>query len=72
MLSVTSIVSATFSSICPGMMPKSLRLMLKVERMTSRSPFWFGTRWGQALRPNNKARQLKMDFKRLVPPCQPC
>jgi hypothetical protein len=24
--------SDTFSSICPGMMPKSLRLMVKVEQ----------------------------------------
>ena len=39
MLSVSSMVSDTFSSICPGMMPKSLRLMLKLARMTSRSPF---------------------------------
>ena len=33
MLSVSSIASDTFSSICPGMMPKSLRLMVKVERI---------------------------------------
>jgi hypothetical protein len=39
MLNVSSMVSDTFSSICPGMRPKSLRLMLKVERMTGRSPF---------------------------------
>jgi hypothetical protein len=39
MLSVSSIAFDTFSSICPGMMPKSLRWMVKVERMTSRSPF---------------------------------
>jgi hypothetical protein len=51
MLSVSSIVSDTLSSICPGMMPKSLRLMLKLARMTSRSPFWFGTRWRVAAWP---------------------
>ena len=39
MQSVSSIVSDTFSSIWPGMMPKSLRLMLELERMPSTSPF---------------------------------
>jgi hypothetical protein len=33
MLRVSSMVSKTFSSICPGTMPKSLRLMVKVERI---------------------------------------
>jgi hypothetical protein len=51
MLSVSSIASDTFSSICPGMMPKSLRLILKLERMTSRSTFWFGMRWRAAAWP---------------------
>ena len=45
MLKVSSIVSALLSSIFPGMIPKSLRLMLKVERMTRRSPVLPGTRY---------------------------
>lgn len=44
MLSVSSMVSDTLSSTWPGMMLKSLRLMLKSARITSRSPFMFGTR----------------------------
>ena len=45
MLSVISIVLDTFSSIWPGMRSKSLRLIWKLARMTSKSPFRFGTRW---------------------------
>ena len=45
MLRVNSMVSETLSSNWPGMMLKSLRLMLKLERMTSRSPLRSGTRW---------------------------
>ena len=44
MLRLISMASETLSSNWPGLMLKSLRLMLKLERMTSRSPFWFGTR----------------------------
>ena len=44
MLRVSSMVSETLSSNWPGMILKSLRLMLKLARIISRSPFWFGTR----------------------------
>ncbi len=45
MLSVNSMTSETLSSIRRGWILKSLRLMLKLARMTSRSPFELGTRW---------------------------
>ena len=39
MLRVISMASDTLSSNCPGLMLKSLRLMVKLARMTRRSPF---------------------------------
>ena len=48
MLSVSSMVSDIFSSICPGMMPKSLRLILTVERMTRKSPLRAGAQKGNS------------------------
>lgn len=45
MLKVSLISSATLSVGAPGLMPKSARFTVNVERMTSRSPFMLGTRW---------------------------
>ena len=67
-LKVSSIVSETLSSYWPGLMLKSPRLMLKLARMTSRSPFRFGTRWNARCRhgAGRQSRTFNCTMRRLL------